>query len=121
MAEIATTNKMLYRAYLLKEQLREVFRVKRPPGTPAAGRVAVVGLHSGIPQFVTLAASIRRYRDLIHNTLEHTLSNARSEVTYTHLRALTKRAYGFHSPDALIAMALLTRGGLCPSLPGRTA
>ncbi len=38
MAEIATTNKMLYRAYLLKEQLREVFRAK------AAGRVAVVGL-----------------------------------------------------------------------------
>lgn len=28
LAEIATTNKMLYRAYLLKKQLREVFRVK---------------------------------------------------------------------------------------------
>jgi hypothetical protein len=42
-----------------------------------------------------------------------------SEATNTHLRALTKRAYGFHSPDALIAMALLTRGGLCPPPPGR--
>jgi transposase len=28
LAEIATTNTMLYRAYLLKDQLREVFRVK---------------------------------------------------------------------------------------------
>jgi hypothetical protein len=28
LAEIATTNKMLYRTYLLKEQLREVFRLK---------------------------------------------------------------------------------------------
>jgi transposase len=84
--------------------------------------VAVVGLHSGIPQFVTtLAASIRRYRDLIHNTLDHALPNAQSEPTDTHLRALTKRAYGFHSPNALIAMALLTRDGLCPPLPGRTA
>src|SRR6516165_7982504 len=92
LAEIATTNTTLYRAYLLKEQLREVFRVKGQKG-----------------------------RDLIGNTLDHGLSNARSEATNTHLRALTKRAYGFHSPDALIAMALLTRGGLCPPLPGRAA
>ncbi|EUA44360.1 transposase family protein [Mycobacterium xenopi 3993] len=48
------------------------------------------------------------------NTLDHGLSNARSEATNTHLRALTKRAYGFHSPEALIGMAMLTRGGLCP-------
>ena len=54
---------------------------------------------------------------LIHNTLVHGLSNARSEATNTHLRALTKRAYGFHSPDAVIATTLLTRGGLCPPLP----
>ena len=57
--------------------------------------------------------------DLIWNTLAHNLSNARSEATNTHLRALTKRAYGYHSPEALIGMAMLTRGGLCPALPGR--
>jgi len=34
---------------------------------------------------------------------------------------LTKRAYGFHSPEAMIGMAMLTRGGLCPALPGRAA
>jgi len=57
---------------------------------------------------------------LIWNTLEHGLSNARSEATNVHLRVLTRRAYGFHTPDALIAMAMLTRGGLRPALPGRT-
>jgi transposase len=119
LAEIAATNKTLYRAYLLKEQLREVFRVKGDHGrTLLAGWLSWAS-HSRIPEFVTLARSIRRYRDLIHNTLDHGLSNARSESTNTHLRALTKRAYGFHSPEALIAMALLTRGGLCPALPGR--
>jgi transposase len=41
-----------------------------------------------------------------------------SEATDTLLRALTKRAYGFDSRDALIAVALLTRGGLCSPLPG---
>lgn len=49
------------------------------------------------------------------------MSNARVEATNTHLRVLTRRAYGFHSADALIAMAMLTRGGLCPALPGRAA
>jgi hypothetical protein len=30
-----------------------------------------------------------------------------------------RRAFGFHSPDALIALAMLAHGGLCPPLPGR--
>lgn len=34
-----------------------------------------------------------------------------AEATNTHLRSLTKRAYGFHSPDALLGQAMLTRGG----------
>lgn len=119
LAEIAATNNTLYRAYLLKEQLREVFRVKGKKGRQLLAGWLSWASHSRIPEFVDLARSIRRYRDLIWNTLDHGLSNARSEATNTHLRALTKRAYGFHSPDALIAMALLTRGGLCPPLPGR--
>ena len=119
LAQIADTNRTLYRAYLLKEQLREVFRVKGTNGRQLLAGWLSWASHSHIPEFVTLARSIRRHRDLICNTLDHGLSNARSEATNTHLRALTKRAYGFHSPDALIAMALLTRGGLCPPLPGR--
>ena len=57
---------------------------------------------------------------LITNTLVHGMSNARSEATNTHLRTLTTRAYGFHTPEALICMAMLTRGGLCPPPPGRS-
>jgi len=38
----------------------------------------------------------------------------------THIRALTKRAYGYHSPEALIGMAMLTRGGLCRPYQGET-
>jgi len=108
-------------AYLLKEQLREVFRIKGIGGRRLLAGWLSWASHSRIPEFVTLARSIRRYKELIGNTLDHGLSNARSEATNTHLRALTKRAYGFHSPEALIAMALLTRGGLCPLLPGRAA
>ncbi|MGH3999164.1 MAG: ISL3 family transposase [Pseudonocardiaceae bacterium] len=119
LASIERTNRTLYRAYLLKEQLREVFRVKG-----AGGRVLLAGWlawasRSRIPEMVALARTIRRYRALIVNTCDHGVTNARSESTNTHLRALTKRAYGFHTPEALIGMAMLTRGGLCPQLPGR--
>jgi len=71
------------------------------------------------PRPLQLAKTIEHYKPLIVNTLVHGLSNARAEATNTHLRTLTRRAYGFHSPEALIAMAMLTRGGCCPPLPGR--
>ena len=35
------------------------------------------------------------------------------------LRLLTSLAFGFHSPDHLISLALLKLGGLCPPPPGR--
>ena len=118
-AVLARINSPLYRAYMMKEQLRETFRAGA-----ARGKVLLAGLiswctRSRIPEFATLGRTLRRFRNLIWNTLETGTTNARVEATNTHLRALTKRAYGFHSPGALIAMASLTRGGLCPPLPGR--
>ncbi|UQX09537.1 ISL3 family transposase [Candidatus Mycobacterium methanotrophicum] len=121
LAAITATNATLYRAYLLKEQLREVFRVKGRDGRRLLAGWLSWASHSRIPEFVAVARTVRRHKELIGNTLDHQLSNARSEATNTHLRALTKRAYGFHSPEALIGMAMLTRGGLCPALPGRAA
>jgi transposase len=121
LAGIATTNKALYRAYLLKEQLRAVFAAKGENGKQLLAGWLAWARRSRLPAFVKLARTIDKYRPLIFNTLDHHLSNARVEATNTHLRVLTRRAYGFHSPESLIAMAMLTRGGLCPELPRRTA
>nr|WP_131766600.1 transposase [Candidatus Protofrankia californiensis] len=74
---------------------------------------------SQIPEFIAIAKTVEEQRLAIRNTLEYAVSNARSEATNTHLRQLTRRACGFHSPDALIAKATLTRGGLNITLPGR--
>ena len=119
-ASIATVNKPLYRAYLIKEQLRMVFETKGEQGRTLLTGWIAWAQRCQLPEFVKLAKTIKRYRDLIHNTLDHGLSNALSEATNTHLRLLTRRAYGYHSADALIAMATLTRGGCCPALPGRS-
>jgi transposase len=120
-AAIARTNKLLYTAYLLKEQLRAIFETKGAPGRALLAGWICWARCCRIPEFVKLAETITRYRTLILNTLDHAVSNARVEATNTHLRLLTRRAYGFHTSDWLIAMADHTRGGLCPPLPGRTA
>jgi transposase len=120
LAVIAQINKPLYRAYLLKEQLREVFATKGKRGRALLAGWLSWAHRSRLPDFVKLAKTITGFRPLIHNTLDHGLGNARSEATNTHLRLLTRRAYGYHSAEALIAMANLTRGGLCPPLPGRS-
>lgn len=120
LADLEADNTELFRAYLLKEQLREVFRTKGARGRELLGGWISWAKSCGITEFEKLCATIEHYRPLIVNNLDHAVSNARSEATNTHIRALTKRAYGYHSPEALIGMAMLTRGGLCPPLPGRT-
>jgi Transposase len=65
------------------------------------------------------SASPRRElaRQGIEAAIEHGLSNARIEQINTQLRLITRRAYGFRTPEALIALAVLSLGGLCPALP----
>lgn len=62
-----------------------------------------------------------KYRASIEAALEHNLSNALIESTNTKIRLLTRIAYGFRSPEALIALAMLSLGGYRPPLPGRSA
>jgi transposase len=122
LAAIQHTNRRLWRAYLLKEQLRAVFALDDPA---AAIRLLDAWLawaqRSRIPAFVKLARTIRAHRPGIVATLTHRLTNARAEALNTTLRLITRRAYGFHSAKPLIALAFLTLGGLRPALPGRRA
>jgi len=120
LSQIAKVNERLYRGYLLKEELRLVFR---EPDSDAALALLEAWLawaqRCRIPAFVKLARTLRAQRAGILATLTHRLSNARTEAINTTLRLITRRAYGFHSAQALIALAMLTLGGLCPTLPGR--
>ena len=76
---------------------------------------------SQLPSFVKLARSIRKHRVGVDAALLHGLSNARVESVNTKLRLLTRIAFGFRSPEALVALAMLDLGGMCPPLPGRAA
>jgi transposase len=117
LAEIQKINARLYRAYLLKEQLRQIYRL------PAEQAIALLdswikwARRCRLKPFVKLARTITDQRAGIEAAIRHGLSNARVEAINTQIRLLTRRAFGFHSPHALIALAMLSLADLCPPLP----
>jgi len=76
----------------------------------------VVGQGCGVR---TGPVSIRRHRAAINETLTSGTGNALVESTNTKRRVIHRRAYGFRTPEAMIALGMLALGGLCP--PTRTA
>ena len=60
-----------------------------------------------------------KHKNAILAAIEHGLSNGRIESVNTKIRLLTRIAFGFKSPDALIALAMLSLGGHRPTLPRR--
>lgn len=119
LAWIAATNEPLYRAYLLKEELRMVFALRGADGRRLLDGWLAWARRCQIPAFVELARKVTKNRAGIEATLAYGLSNARVESVNTKIRLLTRIAFGFHSAKALIALAMLSLGGLCPPLPGR--
>jgi transposase len=119
LAWIAKTHPYLHRAWLLKEGLRLPFQLKGQQGKDALGRWLKWAARCRIPEFTDLGRKIRRHLPAIHATLDHGLSNGRIESVNTKIRLITRMAFGFRNPAALIALAMLTLGGLRPELPGR--
>ena len=68
-----------------------------------------------------LQRRIVKPRAAIYAALEHGLSQELIESTNTKIGPLTRSAFGFRSPQALIALAMLALGGHPPALPGRAA
>jgi transposase len=119
LARVAEVNRRLYRAYLLKEELRLVFKLKGVRAVALLDAWLVWARRCRIPAFVKLARSITDHRAGIRASLLHGLSNGLVESVNTRIRLLTRIAFGFKSPEALIGLAMLSVGGLCPPLPGR--
>jgi transposase len=120
LAWIAKTHPRLYRAWLLKEGLRLAFQLKGQEGKHALSRWLKWAARCRIPEFTSLARRIRQHHlPAIHATLDHGLSNGLIESVNTKIRLITRVAFGFHGPAPLIALAMLTLGGLRPALPAR--
>src|SRR3954451_24599028 len=119
LAWIAKTDPTLHRAYLLKEGLRLVFQLDYQEAVVALDAWITWARRCRIPTFVDLQRRIVKHQASILAAIEHGLSNGRIESVNTKIRLITRVAFGFKSPDALIALAMLTLGGHRPTLPGR--
>ena len=120
LAWIAKTDPRLHRAYLLKEGLRLAFVLKGDAGKEALDRWTSWARRCRIPPFVALQRRIVKHRAAIDAALDSGLSNALIESTNTKIRLITRIAFGFHGPEPLIALAMLSLGAHPPALPGRT-
>jgi transposase len=117
LSTIQHTNRRLYRGYLLKEQLRQIYRLPADAAIRLLDAWIAWARRCRLPSFVKLARTITAQRAGILAAIQHGLSNARVEQVNTQIRLITRRAFGFHSPDALIALAMLALADLCPPLP----
>jgi transposase len=117
LAWIEKLNAPLFRAYLLKEQLRQIYRLPADAAIELLDGWLRWARRCRVQPFVKLARTITDQRAGILAAIEHSLSNARVEAINTQIRLITRRAFGFHSAQALIALAMLTLADLCPPLP----
>ena len=113
LAAIERENQPRYRAYLLKEALRECFHLE-----PVEARAQLAWApRSRLEPFVKLAGTVREHRERIEAAFATGASNGLAESTNTRVRLLHRMAFGFHSAAPLVALAMLKLGGLCPPLP----
>lgn len=118
---IARSDTRLYRAYLLKEDLRAVFSVKDlDAATELLEGWLSHACRSRIPEVVILSRKVRRHRDAILRAVEHGISNARIEATNNKIKLTVRMGYGFRNIDNLIALVMLRCSDLPIKLPGRS-
>jgi Transposase/Transposase IS116/IS110/IS902 family len=115
--EIEQTNRPLCQAYLLKEHLRQIYRLPVDHALNLLTAWLEWARDSKLAPFQRLADTITEQRAGIEAAIRHRLSNARVEAINTQIRLITRRAFGFHGADALIALTMLSLAGLCPPLP----
>jgi transposase len=119
LAHVKQINEPLYRGYLLSQQLRPIYRVPYEQATALLDGWLAWAQRSRLEPFVKLARTIRAQRAGIEAAIHNRLSNARTEQINTQIRLITRRGFGYHSQQAVIALAMLSLGGLRPPLPGR--
>jgi transposase len=120
--QIARTNRHIGRAWTLKEQLRDVYRIDHPPGgvRQHLRRWITAAKRSRINAFIALAKRLEVYFEEVINAIELGISNALIEGINAKIRLINARGYGHHSAKTLTSMIYLCLGGLQVKLPTQT-
>jgi transposase len=118
LAEVQRANRRLYRAFLLREQLRLLYHLDDPSLAPEHLDAWLAwASRSRLKPFVRLARTLRQHRAGILAAIRLELSNGRLEGLNSKIRLISHRAFGFHSADPLIALVYLCCAGISIPLP----
>lgn len=100
----------LWRAYTLKEALRAIFAgdLTEADVTALLRRFCSRASRSGVRPFVSLGQTLRTHTAGIQAAIHLGINNARHEGLNRRVRLIINRAYGFHSPEAALALIMLT-------------
>jgi transposase len=109
----------VWRAYTLKEAFRAIFAgdLTVEQAAQLIDRWVSRASRSRLPAFVKTAKTIRKHRDGILAALRLGINNARAEGLNSVVRLIFARARGFHSPEAALALVMLTCGPITLRLP----
>jgi len=109
----------VWRAYTLKEALRAIFApsLTIEDITMLIDRFTSKAARSRLEPFVRLGQTIRKHRDGILAAIRLGINQGRTEALNNKVRLITRRAYGFHSAQAALALVMLTCGPITLAPP----
>ena len=117
---IASQNPRLYRAYLLKEQLRLLLKLTNvDEAEDELKRWLWKASHSRIPAFKELYQKIRRHKTHILNTIRYGMSNARIEATNNRLSSLSVKLMASETYKICLIWCTLYDSDIRIPLPNR--
>lgn len=120
--ELRRRTSVLYRAWQLKEGVRDLYRLRWPSQAPRhLDWWLCWAQRCRIPAFVKLAKTVKANRARILAAVELELSNSKLEGLNSKIRLINHRGYGHHSAAAVIAMIYLCCGGITVELPTERA
>jgi transposase len=109
----------VWRAYSLREAFRAIFAGDLGPDEVAEliDRWISKASRSRLAPFVKAAKTIRKHRDGILAAIRLRINNGLDEALNNVVRLIIRRAYGFHSAEAALALVMLTCGPITLQLP----
>jgi transposase len=102
----------VWRAYTLKEATRGIFA----PGLTVTDVEILIDrllsrlARSRLEPLIRLGKTIRKHRDGILAAIRLGINQGRTDALNNKVRLITRRAYGFHSAEAALALVMLTCG-----------
>ena len=123
LAAIQAGGGKLARAWAMKEMVRAIFAPGLTVGAvnELLDRLLAHLSRCRLRPFIRLGKTIRKHREGILAARRLKLSNARAEAQNNKVKLIVRRAYGFHSAQAALALVHLTCGPVTRTLPHEQA